>query len=227
MNRCAPKAILFDFGGTLDSDGLPWKERFYPIYRQEGIDWDFPVYERFFHASDDSLTKEKLDMIGYLPMLLEQVSRVLHYGDRYNAMLAHRVAERFHADSLRCLDRNRPLLEELSARYRLGIVSNFYGNLEFLCEEIGYDDLFDTVVDSARIGVTKPHPAIFEAALDKLGCSPEQAVFVGDNPIRDMAAAKALAMPHVWLNTVHPEQRTCCEDDRVIQSLGALRDILR
>jgi hypothetical protein len=40
-------------------------------------------------------------------------------------------------DSLRCLERNRVLLEELSARYRLGIVSNFYGNLEFICQEIG------------------------------------------------------------------------------------------
>jgi HAD superfamily hydrolase (TIGR01549 family) len=226
MNLKAPKAILFDFGGTLDADGIPWKERFYPIYVEEGVDWDFHTFGRLFCASDDSLNEEKLDKVGYAATLLEQVSRVLRRGERQDDRLAHRIAERFHADSIRCLDRNRSLLQELSARYRLGIVSNFYGNLEFLCEELGYRKFFDTVIDSARVGVSKPQPAIFQAAVEKLGCLPEQVVFVGDNPVRDMAPAKALAMPHVWLNTLHPERQACCEDDRVIRSLLELRGIL-
>ena len=226
MNCTAPKAILFDFGGTLDADGIPWKERFYPIYREEGIDWDFPTFGRLFGASDDSLNDEKLDEVNYAATLLEQVSRVLRRGDREDARLARRIAERFHVDSLRCLERNRALLEELSARYRLGIVSNFYGNLEFLCREIGYRKFFATVIDSARVGMSKPQPAIFQAAVSQLGCLPEQVVFVGDNPLRDMAPAKALAMPHVWLNTLHPERPACCEDDHVIRSLLELRDLL-
>ena len=80
MNRVALKAILFDFGGTLDSDGIPWKERFYPLYLQEGVDWDFPSFERFFFTSDDSLTEEGLDRVDYETMLFEQVSRVLRAG---------------------------------------------------------------------------------------------------------------------------------------------------
>ena len=226
MNSRVPKAILFDFGGTLDSDGVSWKERFYPIYREEGIDWDFQTFERFFYASDDSLTEEKLDEVGYPAMLLEQVNRVLRFGDRFDAALARRIADRFHRDSLGYLERNRTLLESLSTKYRLGIVANFYGNLEFLCEEIGYRRLFVAVIDSARIGVAKPHPAIFKAAFERLNCSPDQAVFVGDNPIRDMAAAKALAMPHVWLNTRDPNRQACCEGDPVIRSLLELAEIL-
>jgi HAD superfamily hydrolase (TIGR01509 family) len=226
MNFKAPRAVLFDFGGTLDADGIPWKERFYPMYREEGIDWDFHAFERFFRASDDSLNEEKLHKVDYAGTLLEQVSRVLRLGNRQDDRLARRIADRFHADSLRCLERNRVLLEELSGRYRLGVVSNFYGNLEFLCEEIGYRKFFDTVIDSARIGVSKPQPAIFEAAVAKLGYRPEQILLVGDNPLRDMAPAKALAMPHVWLNTLHPERQACCEDDQVIQSLLDLRKIL-
>ena len=34
----AIETVLFDFGGTLDSDGVPWKERFYALYRAEGLD---------------------------------------------------------------------------------------------------------------------------------------------------------------------------------------------
>jgi HAD superfamily hydrolase (TIGR01509 family) len=226
MSRRETKVVLFDFGGTLDSDGFPWKERFYPIYRAEGVEWDFATFELFFHASDDSLTEETLGDVGYQATLLEQVGRVLRAGNRFDAFLAHRISERFHQDSLVCLARNKTLLEELSKRYRLGIVSNFYGNLEFLCREIGYAELFDTVIDSARTGVAKPDVAIFKAALQRLDCSPEQAILIGDNPLRDMAPAKALSMPHIWLNTINTERRACCEHDVTIKSILELGRIL-
>jgi putative hydrolase of the HAD superfamily len=226
MNRPAPQAILFDFGGTLDSDGVSWKERFYPLYRQAGIEWNLPKFESFFYASDDSLTEEKLGEVGYEAMLVEQVSRVLRNGGRYDAPLARRISARFYSDSLRYVNRNRPLLQRLSKRYRLGIVSNFYGNLGFLCEEIGYDEVFAVVIDSARLGIAKPSSGIFQAALDRLDCAPEHAIFVGDHPVRDMGGARALAMPHVWLNTLHPEQRPCCDGDPVIRSLTELEEIL-
>ena len=117
--------------------GFPGKQRFYPIYRTEGIEWDFGTFEVFFHASDDSLTKQTLGDVDYKATLLEQVGRVLRAGDLFDDVLAHRIAERFHQESLSCLGRNKGVLQELSTRYRLGIVSNFYGNLEFLCREIG------------------------------------------------------------------------------------------
>jgi HAD superfamily hydrolase (TIGR01509 family) len=226
MRFNAPKAILFDFGGTLDADGIPWKERFYPIYVEEGIDWDFATFELCFDASDNSLTEETLGEVGYKATLLEQVERVLRAGRRFDGLLAHRISERFHHESLVCLARNKALLEELSKHYRLGIVSNFYGNLEVLCREIGYAELFKTVIDSARIGFAKPDVAIFKAALEKLDCSAEEAVLVGDNPLRDMAPAKALAMPHIWLNTLHPELRACCGNDVTIRSINELGRIL-
>ncbi|HEY5813922.1 MAG TPA: HAD family hydrolase [Terrimicrobiaceae bacterium] len=227
MTSSAPKVILFDFGGTLDADGVPWKQRFYPLYCETGLGWDLPTFERFFHASDDSLNQEKLGDVSYQAMLLEQVSRVLRNGNRYEKELAHQIANRFYADSLRCLNGNMALLEGLSKQYRLGIVSNFYGNLEFLCQEIGYTKFFSIVIDSARVGVTKPNVAIFEAALDKLNCPPQEALFVGDNPDRDMAPAKALSMPHVWLNTLHPDRPPCCENDLVIRSLTGLANLLK
>jgi putative hydrolase of the HAD superfamily len=226
MNRSVLRAILFDFGGTLDSDGVPWKERFYPLYRELGVDWDLASFERYFHASDDSLTAEKLDAVGYEATLLEQVNRVLRNGDSYDALLARRISGRFYSDSLHCLNRNKPLLRRLSERYRLAIVSNFYGNLEFLCGEIGYNQFFTAVIDSARVGMTKPQAGIFRAALDRLGCAPEQAVLVGDSLARDMGGARALAMPHVWLNVLHQDREPCCEGDQVIRSLGELREIL-
>src|SRR2546422_3239999 len=42
---------------------------------------------------------------------------------------ARRVAARFHADAVAVVNRNRPMLQRLARRYRLGVVSNFTGNL--------------------------------------------------------------------------------------------------
>jgi HAD superfamily hydrolase (TIGR01509 family) len=226
MRRFALKAILFDFGGTLDSDGIPWKERFYPLYLQEGVDWDFPDFERSFFASDDSLTREGLGQVDYRTMLFEQVSRVLRAGDRYEPGLAQRISLRFYLDSLRLLERNRPILQRLALQYRLGIVSNFYGNLDFLCREIGYNEMFSAVVDSVRVGAEKPEAGIFRAALELLKCLPAETLVVGDSLPRDMGGARLLGMPHVWLNSRHPELRPCCENDPMIRSLPELEEIL-
>ncbi len=225
MKRSKPKAILFDFGGTLDSDGIPWKERFYALYHQVGIDWDLVSFERFFYASDDSLTEERLGEVGYEAMLFEHVCRVLRNGDRYNRLLAGRISRDFYSDSLYYLQRNKALLQRLSEHYRLGIVSNFYGNLDFLCGEIGYAEVFSVIIDSARIGFAKPHASIFRSALERLDCVPEKAIFVGDNPTRDMAGARALSMPHIWLNA-NSDLKPCCEGDPVIRSLVELEHIL-
>ncbi len=38
QGRLSPRAsVLFDFGGTLDADGIPWKERFFRLYQAEGL----------------------------------------------------------------------------------------------------------------------------------------------------------------------------------------------
>ena len=64
---------------------------------------------------------------------------------------------------------------------KLGIVSNFDTRLRPILKGLGLDQLFDTIVISAEIGVEKPNPIIFEAACQELGVLPEEAVHVGDD----------------------------------------------
>ena len=115
----------------------------------------------------------------------------------------------------------------IAGRYRLGIVSNFYGNLEAVCDDCGVRELFGTIMDSARVGFEKPDPRIFGAALDALGVGPAEAVFVGDSLPRDMAGARGVGMPHVWLVPATPERRkACCPADPVVHSLKELEGLL-
>jgi putative hydrolase of the HAD superfamily len=78
-------------------------------------------------------------------------------------------------------------------------VSNFYGNLEGVCESAGIAPLFRVMADSERVGVGKPEPAIFRAALSALNARPETAVMVGDSLRRDAEGARRSGMGFIWI----------------------------
>ncbi|PYN86130.1 MAG: hypothetical protein DMD87_19730 [Candidatus Rokuibacteriota bacterium] len=220
-------AVLFDFGGTLDADGLPWKERMGRLFRDEGAVVARDRFDPAYYAADDAL-------VGALPAttsfratverLAAGVAAALELSD---PAIADRVARRFLSDARHALDANTPLLRELGRRYRLGIVSNFYGNLAQVCDDAGIRSLFGVLVDSAEVGCTKPAPRIFQLALDALGASAATATFVGDSLPRDMAGARGVGMRHIWLvGAESPPAKPCCRDDRQIRSLRELETIL-
>ncbi len=51
----AIETLLFDFGGTLDADGVAWKERFYALYREEELDMTAEAFAPVYFAADDPL----------------------------------------------------------------------------------------------------------------------------------------------------------------------------
>ena len=219
--------MLLDFGGTLDADGLTWKERFYRLWRDEAAAETREAFDPVFYAADDAL-------VGAIPITCsfeETVHRLARglataLAVRDERVIA-RVAERFLADALRHLARNRALLARLRPRYHLGIVSNFYGNLDTVCHNVSVRPLLGAVVDSERVGILKPDPRIFMMALDGLGVKPADAVFVGDSAARDMAGARALGMRHIWLTgEPAPPGGPCCPGDAIIQTFQAVEALL-
>src|SRR5439155_11925021 len=74
----------------------------------------------------------------------------------------------------------------------IGLVSNTGRNLVAFVAHHALD--VDAALGSATHGKTKPHPAIFQAALDELGVSAEEAVMVGDSPEDDVEGARAIGM---------------------------------
>jgi putative hydrolase of the HAD superfamily len=94
-----------------------------------------------------------------------------------------------------------PLLEALRERgFGLGLVSNAFDPGWLLhrdLEHMGLADRLDFSVFSSEVGLRKPHPAIFERALDALGVAPENALFVGDRLFEDIRGAAELGMTTV------------------------------
>jgi HAD superfamily hydrolase (TIGR01509 family) len=233
------EAVLFDFGGTLDSDGVAWKERFYAQYRAEGLEMGPAAFESAFFAADDPL-------VGSLPLETDLSGTVRQLTANLEAELARcragvaqdgasgrgqRVASHFLSEASAAIARNRPVLEALSGRYRLGIVSNFYGNLDAVCRGAGLASLFGVIVDSHRVGAEKPDPAIFRAALEPLRATPTTTLFVGDSLRRDREGARRIGMGFIWIAS--REARTSGAypsgqplDHPVVSRLGELAQLL-
>jgi putative hydrolase of the HAD superfamily len=191
-------ALLFDFGGTLDADGVPWKERFFRLWKDEGEEVSREEFDRAFYAADDAL-------VGALPATLPLAGTA--------ARLARGIAAGLRTGG-----------EAVPAR----VAERFYGNLAAVCREAGIGALLSAAVDSADVGCSKPDAAIFRAALDELGKEASETVFVGDSFERDMAGARGVGMRHVLLaGDFRKEPRCgCCPGDPVIRRLADLEALL-
>lgn len=189
------QAVLFDYGGTLDADGITWLERFYPIYKEYGAEIPRARFDRAFYDSDDHLpARHALSGLDLERTVLLQVRDVLSAAAPDRLDLAPKIASRFAEDSRRHFRLLRPTLDKLARARRLGIVSNFYGNLDGILRAEGLRELFGVVADSGVLGVTKPDAKIFLHAARALDCAPADCVMVGDSVARDIRGAAAAGM---------------------------------
>jgi putative hydrolase of the HAD superfamily len=73
------------------------------------------------------------------------------------------------------------LAKRLKKRYKVALLSNASDVLEDALRSYGISDLFDLVVNSARVGVAKPDERIFLLTLERLGVKPYEAILIDDN----------------------------------------------
>jgi putative hydrolase of the HAD superfamily len=122
-----------------------------------------------------------------------------------------------------------PTLEALrDLGLRLGVVSNAAYLPRLMREQmiaLGLSRYFGALTFSSEVGVRKPHPAIYEDALHKLGAQPSRTLFVGDRVREDVEGPKALGMRAVLTREWRQEDDAGVADF-VIQRLGELPPIV-
>ena len=81
-----------------------------------------------------------------------------------------------------------------------GIVTNGSPGQHGKCRAAGLDELAPFIIVSEEAGYRKPDPRIFRDALEATGLTaPEEVMFVGDNPVADIAGARRFGMRAAWL----------------------------
>jgi putative hydrolase of the HAD superfamily len=84
---------------------------------------------------------------------------------------------------------------------------------------------FDAILISEVEQVRKPHPAIFERALQRLRTTAEEAVYVGDHPEADVSGAKGAGLKAIWKrNPYWPAPEAV---DAVIEELDELPAVIK
>lgn len=116
-------------------------------------------------------------------------------------------------------------LDELSGKYRLGLITN--GKTHFqnrTIEKLAIRAYFPVILISEAEGVRKPDAEIFHRALRLLKVLPNEAVYIGDHPIWDIQAAHDAGLFAFWKRNADFSEMPC---DGIIDDLGEIKDLLR
>lgn len=169
------KWLFFDVGSTLVDESRVYEDRMKKIAELSGITPQ-QIYE---HA----ISLYRRNKKGDLEIAKQLGIELPKWESQY---------EKLYTDSENCLKR-------LSRNYEIGIIANQPLGTSERLENLGVRKYIDLVIASAEEGVSKPDRRIFEIALERSGCKPENAVMIGDRIDNDIVPAKQLGMKTIWI----------------------------
>lgn len=206
------KGYIFDFGGTLDTNGCHWGKFIWHAYERQHVPVNWEQFREAYIFAEQQLGKNAIiqptDSFRQTldKKLRIEMERLVTQGYWYSSPLE---VERLHAAVLDDLYSRvcehvtcgREVLLRLKPQYPLVLCSNFYGNLTEVLKEFQLDGLFQDVVESAVVGIRKPDVRIYELALRSLGGVEAAAdvVVVGDSLKNDIRPARQIGCQAIWL----------------------------
>lgn len=191
-----------------------------------GLPYSGPVHRAYRGINDTLWSAYRRGEISQPDLARERFRRLLReIGGQ--PRLARRLGETYLDQlSLRGdrLPGCRPLLTKLRGPYRLGVVTNGIDRVQRSRLEVsGLAPFFEVVVTSQGCGYAKPDPRILQVALEALGVSPRQALYVGDDVATDGGAAAAAGVPFCWVDDgAQPNGRRPRRRVSSLRELGAL-----
>jgi putative hydrolase of the HAD superfamily len=220
------RAILFDFGGTLDGPGEPWIERFALAYRAAGLDVTPDcLHDAVGYGTREGYRAPRVARFGLHDTVAFHVACQFEHLRIRNDRAAATIVNTFVTRTAAALVDSHVLLARLAARFRLGVVSNFYGNVERILVECRIAPLLGTIIDSTVVGVSKPDPDIFALAVKRLGVCEDVTLFVGDSIEQDIKPARAAGLRTAWLVGARTDF-VAADADLCLRSLGELDALL-
>lgn len=231
------RVILFDLDGTLRHNRPAFTDSFMDYAAQLGVKaseeqrWQTTRWTHYYWASSQELAADDRAFAGQEAEFWTNYARrsleVLGASTDQAIQLAPEM-HRYMSEDHQTEDWIPPEVPETlqvlkESGYRLGVVSNREHSYEEYLIQVGLMEYFDLSLVAGEVDAWKPDPRIFLHALDQLGYSPEQAVYVGDNYYADIQGANKAGLHPVLIDPdgLFPEA-TC----PIIKSLAELPEIL-
>lgn len=176
-------AVIFDFGGVLTE---PPGKGMSAYCERTGISWD--VFRQLFVPLDGAWAKFEMNELSQDEFVRAFEAEAAAAGLTVDG--AAFLNDFFSGMALR--EDMIAAARALRGRYRLGCITN---NVQAVGRARNplFDDLFEVVVESSKVGMRKPDPRIYQHCCELLGVRPNQAIFLDDFGI-NLKAARELGM---------------------------------
>ena len=204
------QALIFDYGGTLDTDGRHWAHVLWEGYCEAGVPVTNEQFREAYVYGERALAKAPIVQPEdtFRDVLEKKVSQQFaflqaeHIWNDASEVCAEKlntIVDYCHDYALRHIAKAREVLAVLRPKYRMVLVSNFYGNIEAILRDYGLAQYFDAVIESAVVGVRKPDPEIYRLGVKATGCEAKDVTVVGDSYSKDIVPANAIGCRTIWL----------------------------
>lgn len=229
------KAYIFDYGGTLDTNGCHWGRKIGHAYVRNQVPVTEEQFREAYVYAERTLGKNPIIQTDYTfyktlsAKLRIEMEWLVENGawkatpkevtEKHQAVLddLYREVKETTAHSI-------SVLKKLKPRYPMALVSNFYGNIPVVLHEFGFDGLFDAVIESAVVGIRKPDHRIFTLGVEALGLPPADITVVGDSMAKDIIPAIKAGCRTIWFKGEGWTDETFDESipDKVITDLSQI-----
>ncbi|MDR0700105.1 MAG: HAD family hydrolase [Tannerella sp.] len=195
------KGLIFDYGGTIDTNGVHWGEVFRSVYERYSVPVTLDEFRNAYVQVERALGNGQVIHPDHtfeetLHIKLKLQFEILKIND---LSLAGKIAEACYSETRQTTLRAAKILDDLKKCYPIVLASNFYGNLRTVLDEFNLSKYFCHVIESAEVGIRKPNPAIYALGIKALELHPEEVAIIGDSYKNDIHPANLLGCPSIWL----------------------------
>ncbi|MDR2139036.1 MAG: HAD family hydrolase [Tannerella sp.] len=220
--------IVFDYGGTIDSNGVHWSEVLRHVFSRAQAPVAKEAFREAYVHGERTLGTHPLVQPHhtFLDVLRLKADLQVEWLRAHRALTAEQatpalkrqIAAYGYACARRSVEAARPVIAALAEQYPLALVTNFYGNMASVLNDFGLDAFFPILIESAVCGVRKPDPQIFGLALEALHLPAGKVAVIGDSYGKDILPAASLGCKTVWLKNTGWQTYTGNETADVIIS---------
>ncbi len=242
--RGSISAIIFDYGGTIDTNSVHWSEVLWEGYQHVGIPVSKEEFRQSYVVAERALAKHPYirpehNFLDLLTIKCDIETKDLmekgiwKVGDEERKRMSDAVAMYCYEHVLKVLEVSRPVIETLSKKYPLVLVSNFYGNIETILKDFRLE-YFQRVIESAVVGIRKPDPQIFQLGVDAIRevtgreIPTSDILVVGDSYGKDIVPATKIGCQTVWVKGIGWSEETVDESvpTHIIHNIKDLLDVV-
>ena len=198
------KGYIFDYGGTLDTGGQHWGKVIWHAYEHLQVPVSETDFRDAYVHAERTLGKNPIiqpDFTFYKTLETKIRLQLEYLQTSYITPLTSYIlplTSHLYEATVAETSKSREVLLSLKKQYPMVLVSNFYGNIATVLKEFKLDGIFDTIIESAVVGVRKPDPQIFTLGVEALGMQPDEVVVVGDSMDKDIIPASKAGCHTVW-----------------------------